>query len=209
MTMYRFICGLPLLFGAITSHAIAQQTNTTLPHLISAVVPGAVSIELSGSQQVAKSPSKSKVTLEALEAAIIRQNMDRIRRIGTQGLRERAFSLHQIRMLAEKFDSAVLLHSVNGAKSLYALHKEVKISLADSFLLASFIESVICLEVKHYFSKKKFKLPKSVERDPKTNKIYIHIKTCSPNRIRAGKNRRIVKSILYDRESPELIFHRN
>jgi serine/threonine protein kinase len=56
-----------------------------------------------------------------------------------------------------------------------------------------------------YLNKEKTKLARTIEYDPETKRVFIHLKTHHVDAIGKGFHKKVTRSILYDIDSPELV----
>lgn len=95
-------------------------------------------------------------------------------------------------------------------KILHKRFKRCHLSQKAFYKMALFIESKLPKlkeQGQFYFSRKKTALARTIEIDPATNKIYIHLKTHGMNELGRGARKIVTWSIHYSLENPKLVAH--
>lgn len=103
----------------------------------------------------------------------------------------------------EKVDLAI-----DAAKHIWKLSRHLGLIKPELFELALYIETKLPKKVedgKIYLKKEKTGLARTIEYDPKSKQIFIHLKTHGIDRLGKGWHKKVTKSIMYDVKKPELV----
>jgi len=88
--------------------------------------------------------------------------------------------------------------------------KPLALSTGEIFEMATFIETKMQEEKKlgkTYFSRRNTGLARSIQIDPATGSVFIHLKLHGVCGIGEGARKKITRSILYSRDKPEVLAH--
>lgn len=95
-------------------------------------------------------------------------------------------------------------------KAMGKLSKSTGLSKKDLKKMALFIEMELKDARFHfgdYLSRKKTRLPRTIQVDPKSGKVFIHLKEHNVKKIGQGTNKLVTRSILYSHKNPKIVAH--
>lgn len=113
----------------------------------------------------------------------------------------------KLQKYAGELECEPMQKALEAASHLYDLYSETDLDLPDCIQLALYIETDFHREIKefgNYRNRKSTGLSKTVEYDPETNQIFIHL-NLGDSLNRSGK--KVGKAICYDPQSPEVVTH--
>lgn len=118
-------------------------------------------------------------------------------------------SLSAVRQVAEDLQCEKLFHAVEATATFYKQESTLLgISRSDFLQIALFIEAnlqSIQQKKKTYISQEQTSLACALEYDPKTRKIFIILPDNKLTHIGRGKNKVVMKAILYQEKNPEIV----
>ena len=123
--------------------------------------------------------------------------------------RKKGMPLYIMKRAAKKENAAPICNAFKATKSLSELKEKTALSTDELLYLSLYIETKLPYAVKKkgpYLSRKSTNLARTIEYDPETKKVFIHLKHHGGvERIGKGSKKMVTKSILYDKKKPEVV----
>lgn len=118
-------------------------------------------------------------------------------------------SVNKILEIAEKIQSEPFLRAIVATQNMRALAESTGIAKSELFRIALYIETEFEQERQTsdqvYFSRRNTGLERTLEYDPESKLIFIHLKDHGVDEIGRGVKKIVTKSILYDVQNPEFV----
>jgi RHS repeat-associated protein len=120
----------------------------------------------------------------------------------------KTISLEQVESIAVRHNNRPILKAIFAAKNIKGLNTELGLKRSEILQLTLFIETELknhLKKKKHYLREAQTGLPRIIEFDPKTKRVFIHLGTNKIAMIGQGCHKTVTKSILYNLEQPEIV----
>ena len=121
----------------------------------------------------------------------------------------RTIALNDVRQIARELQCQKLFHAVEATAVFYKQQSRVLgLPRSDFLQIALFIETNLqefIQKKQHYIPKEETSLATSLEYDPKTRKIFIILPDNKQTHLGQGKNKVVMKAILYQERNSEVV----
>ena len=149
-----------------------------------------------------------KVWLETIETYAATNQWRHLAHI-TKTAIEEGVSLGSVKDLAEKIEIKPFLKAINATQNIRDRLGDVAIAKGELFRIALFIETELedaCRTLgSNYLSRRNTGLDRTIQYDPESKQVYIHLKNLGVDEIGRGVKKIVTKSVLYDVKRPEYV----
>lgn len=118
-------------------------------------------------------------------------------------------SLNQMMQVAEKSGVEPFIRALKATHNIRKLSSSLPIPKSEIFRMALFIEAELPHHLhshrKTYLSRRNTGLERTLEYDPETQLVFIHLKDHGVKELGHGEKKVVTKSILYDVDHPKLV----
>lgn len=118
-------------------------------------------------------------------------------------------SLNQMMQVAEKTGVEPFIRAIKATHNIRELSSSLPIPKSEIFRISLFIEAELPHHLhshgKTYLSRRNTGLERTLEYDPETQLIFIHLKDRGVKELGHGEKKVVTKSILYDADHPKLV----
>ncbi len=114
-------------------------------------------------------------------------------------------SLTRMLELAEEINVEPFTRAIKATQNIRKIAKNIAISKSELFRIALYIEAELDRDTKGYLSRRKTGLERTIEFDPESNLVFIHLKNHGVEELGHGVKKVVTKSILYDVTHPKLV----
>lgn len=147
-----------------------------------------------------------QVWLETIESYALSGQWRQLGHIAKAAIDDQV-SINQILELAERIQVEPFLRALVATQNIRALHDDSGITKSELLRIALFIETELDEARQElgsdYLSRRKTGLERTVEYNPESKLVFIHLKDRGVDEVGRGVKKIVTKSILYDVENPQ------
>lgn len=159
-----------------------------------------------GQKNLGKENYKSKLALYMQE-----KNYKQFGKTAKQALKK-GLSKRSFQKLVAQSDEATVKKALIAAKAMCKRCKNIGITLPDLFQISMFIETEMPKQLKKepeklYFSRVHTGLTRSIQYDPHSKLVFIHLKSHGVCALGKGARKKVTRSILYSTKNPKVVAH--